>query len=183
MTATRLFRLLLAPLAVLIAMLATTGAGASPPSPASGNRANTSSVFNSVRTAGDNVIIDLTATVAYTGTFSGTSIVEGTLIIHGDGSANFHEVETFTGQTANGVPGTVTFNLNGIELRDLAVDATDTIVGATGELAGLHGVLHIVATVAPPRGPVGTYTGKIGDQLRRSVETASSRLHAPPHPP
>ena len=68
------------------------------------------------------------------------------LIIHADGSANFHDVEVFTG-TVNGVPGTVTFNLNGLNDSELAVHATATIVGATGGLAGLHGVLHEVGTV------------------------------------
>lgn len=37
-----------------------------------------------------------------------------------------------------------------------------TIISATGELAGLHGVLHEVQTVVLPSGPVGTYTGLIG---------------------
>ena len=55
------------------------------------------------------LIIDVSATAAYTGTFVGTSTINGTLIIHADGSTNFHDTEVFTG-TVNGVPGTVTFN-------------------------------------------------------------------------
>jgi hypothetical protein len=61
----------------------------------------------------------------------------------------------------NGVPGTVTFNLNGSNDSALTVHATATIVDATGDLAGLRGVLHEVGTVVIPSGPVGTYTGKI----------------------
>jgi hypothetical protein len=110
--------------------------------------------------SGENLIIDLSATASYTGTFSGTSTINGVLIVHPDGSANFHDVEVFTG-TVNGVPGTVTFNLNGSNDSALTVHATATIVDATGGLAGLHGVLHEIGTVVIPSGPVGTYTGKI----------------------
>lgn len=161
MSYSRLLRLLLVPLTVLAAMVATTGAAGSPPTPASGTVGNTSATFNSVRTAGGNLVIDLSATAAYTGTFSGTSTLHGILIVHADGSANFHDVETFTG-TVNGVPGTVTFELNGSNDAALAVHATATIIGASGELAGLHGVLHEVGTVVIPTGPVGTYSGQIG---------------------
>ena len=152
--------LLLVPL-VLFAAAGTTGAAASPPTPASGTFTYTSSSFNSVRTAGGNTIIEVSATVSYDGTFTGTSTVEGTLIVHADGSANFHDVETFTG-TVNGVPGTVTFNLTGSNDSSLALHATATIIGATGGLAGLHGVLHEVGSVQIPTGPFGTYNGHVG---------------------
>jgi Protein of unknown function (DUF3224) len=160
MSNTRLRRLLLVPLIALLTMVAATGAAASPPTPASGTVSNTFASFNSVRTAGGNLIVDLNAAAAYTGTFSGTSTLQGTLIIHADGSANFHDVEIFTG-TVNGVPGTVTFDLNGSNDAALAVHATATIVCASGDLVGLHGVLHEVGTVVIPTGPVGTYSGQI----------------------
>ncbi len=143
-----------------VALVAAQGAVASPSTAASGTFTYTSSTFNSIRSAGGNIIIDLSATVSYTGTFSGTSTVEGTLIIHADGSANFHDVEVFTG-TVNRVPGTVTFSLSG--RNDAAIDlkATNAIVSATGELAGLHGVLSMVGSVQIPTGPFGTYSGQI----------------------
>jgi hypothetical protein len=158
---------------VLIAVLAAValvpvpGAAASPPTEASGTFTTTSATFNSMREVGGNTIIDLTSTVAYTGTFTGTSTVHGILIFHSDGigaqfppwRANFHDVEVFTG-TVNGAPGTVTFNLNGSSDPAAAVKATDTIVSATGDLAGLRGVLSQDGTVGPG-GPVGTYTGQI----------------------
>ena len=153
--------LLLAPLVIVLAVVATTSAAAAPPTLANGTVGNTSSTFNSVRAADGNLIVDLSATASYTGMFSGTSTLHGILIIHADGSANFHDVETFTG-TVNGVPGTVTFNLTGSNDAALAVHATATIIGASGDLAGLHGVLHEVGTVIVPTGPVGTYSGKIG---------------------
>jgi hypothetical protein len=92
----RRLRLLLVPLTALLALVAATGAAASPPTPASGTVVTTAATFNSVRPAGGNLIVDLNATAAYTGTFSGTSTLHGILIIRADGSATFHDVETFT---------------------------------------------------------------------------------------
>src|SRR5438876_11851185 len=161
MSTTARIRLLLVAVVVLLAAVTASGAAASPPISASGTLTYQSATFNSIRSAGGNTIIDLGATVAYTGTFSGTSTLHGTLILHPNGTANFHDVDTFTG-TVNGVPGTVTFNLNGSNDAALAVHATATIIGASGDLAGLHGVLHEVGTVIVPTGPVGTYSGKIG---------------------
>ena len=160
MSNTRPLRLLLVLLTVLLAMVAATGAAASRPTSASGAVVTTSATFNSVRTAGSNLIVDLNATASYTGTFSGTSTLHGILVIHADGSANFHDVETFTG-TVNGVPGTVTFDLSGSNDSALVVHATASIVSASGGLTGLHGVLHEAGTVAIPTGPVNTYSGQI----------------------
>jgi hypothetical protein len=155
------FRLLLLTLVAVLALVGVTGANASTPTSASGTLTYTSSTFNSVRMAGGNTIIDLSATVAYTGTFNGTSTLHGSLIFHPNGTANFHDVETFSG-TVNGVPGTVTFDLNGSSDPALVVSATAVIVSATGELAHLHGVLSEAAVVLDKAvGPVGTYTGTI----------------------
>ena len=158
-------RLLLVSVVAVLAVAPVTGAAAaSPPTSASGTFTYTSSTFNNMRQAGGNTIIDLSATVSYTGTFSGTSFVQGTLIIHADGTANFHDVETFSG-TVNGVPGSVTFNLAGT--GSLAPPAgsfrgTDVIVSGTGDLTNLHGLLSELGTVpAPLPGPLGTYTGQI----------------------
>jgi hypothetical protein len=150
-----------------VALAVSAGAATSPPTLASGTYTTTSATFNSMREVGGNTIIDLTATISYTGTFTGTSTVNGILIFHSGGTgaqfppwrANFHDVETFTG-TVNGVPGTVTFNTNGSNDPTAALKATLTIVGATGELAGLHGVLNQIGTVGPG-GPEGTYSGQI----------------------
>jgi hypothetical protein len=155
---------------VMLAILALVGASsaaASPPTTASGTLTTTSASFGNIREVGGNTIIELTSTVDYTGTFTGTSIVHGTLIFHSGGTgaqfppwrANFHDVEVFTG-TVNGVPGTVTFNLNGSNDPTGAFKGTMTIVSATGELAGLRGVLRQAGAIGPG-GPVGTYAGQI----------------------
>jgi hypothetical protein len=152
---------------LLLIILAGKGSAASALMPASGTLTTTSASFDRIRVEGGNMIIDLSSTVTYTGTFNGSSTVHGILIFHSGGTgvqfppwrANFHDVEVFTG-TVNGVPGTVTFELNGSNDPTGAFKATQTIVTATGGLAGLRGVLSQVGTIGPG-GPVGTYTGQI----------------------
>jgi hypothetical protein len=162
MSTTHRLRLLLIPLLALLALAGAGGAAAAPPAPASGTFVTTSATFNSARSAGGNTIFDLTATLTYTGTFSGTSVLHGILIFHADGSANFHDVEVFTG-TVNGVPGTVTFNLSGTGNNATGTyEGRQVIIGGTGALADLHGVLRQVGTVpTAAQGPVGTYSGQI----------------------
>jgi hypothetical protein len=159
----RTMKLLRLPTILVLAAIAAgaTAASAAPPVAVSGTYVYTSSGFESFREAGGNVIIQLTATVEYTGTFTGTSTVQGFIVVHSDGSANFHDVEVFTG-TVNGVPGTVTFNLTGSNDAALDVKVTSTIVGASGGLSGLTGVLRLAGSVKLPEGPFGTYSGQVG---------------------
>jgi hypothetical protein len=151
-------------LAVILALVVVTSAGASPPTSVTGSFADTSATLANPRLAGGNTIFDLTATTVWTGTFTGTGIITGTLIIHADGSANFQDTEIFTGMV-NGASGTVTFNLAGTGTPGTTPGTTiyqdtHTITGGTGALANLHGVLTLVGTV-PAGLPVATYTGQI----------------------
>jgi Protein of unknown function (DUF3224) len=156
-----LFYPLVAPLVVLIALVGATAATAAPRETASGDFVSTSTTINGIRTAGPTTFIDLSFTVSYSGTLTGTSVVEGTLTAHKNDSGNFHGVETFTG-TVNGVPGTLSFDLVARNNPAGVEHGTARIRGATGELAGLHGVLHQAGTVEGPPGPAGTYSGRIG---------------------
>jgi Protein of unknown function (DUF3224) len=141
--------------------LAAGAANAAPPLSGSGTLTYQGGIFNGMRQAGGNTIIDLSATVVYTGMFTGTSTLSGTLTFHPNGTSNFHDVETFTG-TVNGVPGTATFVLDG-QGQGPIVSASAAIVSATGGLAGLHGVIHENAVVLDPLiGPVGTYETQVG---------------------
>ena len=139
----------------------TSAAAASPPQAISGEVRYLSSSFNRVTVDGGNTIIDLSATVSYSGTFTGTSTLHGRLIIHPSGSANAHDVEVFTG-TVDGVPGAATLNLNLSSDPALVVTGKDVIVGASGGLTGLHGMLTVHAQVFDKLvGPIGTYGGQI----------------------
>ena len=150
------FRLFLVPVLALVALAGITGAAASPPSPASGTFAARNGTFNSVRFAGGNVIIDLSAEEDYTGTLSGTATLHGTLVHHAYGDADFQGIEVFTG-TVDGVPGTLTFN---VSARTDAGGwrAMEVILSGSDGLANLHGVLTEDGTL-PPR--MGTYTGEL----------------------
>jgi hypothetical protein len=140
-------------------MAGVTRAGASPPTSASGTFTYTSCIPNSTRVVGADTIIDFTCTVAYTGTLSGTSTLQGPLIIHADGSTNFHGTETFTG-TVNGVPGTVTLNDASLG-TSTAFRETNVLLGETGALATVRGVLTSSGTVPAGGIPFGTYAGQI----------------------
>jgi hypothetical protein len=150
--------------AALALSAATTGvahASEGPPVTAAGTLTYTSSVFNSISQDGPNTVINLTSNVAYTGTLQGTSTLTGVLRLRPDGTASFHDIEVFSG-LVNGVPGTVTFALDGSTSRDGVVSATDAVISATGDLTALHGVLKETATVPDPLvGPVGTYSGRL----------------------
>ena len=151
----------LLPIAVLLGIGAAAAAAASPPTSAQGTFTYLASTFDGLRVEGGNTIIDdLSARVSYTGTFSGTSTLHGKLVLHADGTANFHDIETFTG-TVDGIPGSVTLSLEGATNPNGVVNATDTVLRATGALADLHGVLDLVGTVPNPSGPVGTYSGRL----------------------
>lgn len=157
---TRLRLVLVSLVSLLLAFGGIIPTAAAPSTPVSGTFTTTSATIINVRVAGGNTIIDLRTTIDYTGTFTGSSVVEGHLIFHADGSANFHDVETFTG-TVNGVPGTVIWNLTGGGTIP-EYFGTQVITHATGDLAGLHGVLRQVGQVLDPQaGPFGTYTGEI----------------------
>jgi hypothetical protein len=158
------FRVVSLTLAVILALVVVTNAGASPPTSATGTFADTSVILANPRSDGGNTVFDLTATDVWTGTFTGTGTITGTLIIHADGSANFHDTELFTG-TVNGASGTVTFHLEGTGRPGTPPGTTiyqdtHTILGGTGSLANLHGVLNLTGTV-PAGSPVAAYTGNI----------------------
>jgi hypothetical protein len=151
-------------IAVLVPV-AASGAAAASTAPsrttASGTWQTTSATFNTVQQVGNSTIIDLTGTASYTGTFTGTSVIQGKLMFHADGSATFHDIETFTG-TVNGKSGTVTWELFGTGSAAGEVQGSMVIIHSTGALAGLHGQLHQVASVDDIHvGPFGTYAGEI----------------------
>ena len=75
------WRLPLAAIVAVFSLAAATGAMGAPPTSVSGTVGNTSATFNNIRSADGNLIIDVTATAAYTGDLVGTSTINGTLIV------------------------------------------------------------------------------------------------------
>ncbi len=162
MSTNRLFILFVAVALLVPVALRGISLAAFPRTEASGSFVTTATTINSLTEDKFNEIIDLSSTVAYTGTLEGTSTLHGTLTVRRDGSANFQGMEIFTG-LVNGMPGTLTFNFEGSNDLYQAVQLTNIITSGTGELASLHGMLSMVGIIKD-NGPVGTYTGRISNQ-------------------
>ena len=76
-------------------------AAASPPQPSSGSGTSTPPVVTSVRQADGNTILEFTNHGAVTGTFTGTFVQTGRMVVHSDGSTETTSLVVFTG-TADG---------------------------------------------------------------------------------
>ena len=149
---------------VLLLLLAIPmiGLASFPRTEASGTFVTTSTTIHRAMEDKFSTIIDLSSTVTYTGTLEGISTMQGTLTVRRDGSADFKGVEAFTG-FVNGMPGTLTFKIQGdIDLYQ-AIQLTNIITSGTGELASVRGELS-KAGIVKDNGPVGTYTGQIINQ-------------------
>lgn len=157
----RLIRSLSMVTAVLLAASAMTVAQAATPTGASGTFADTSCTLTNPQPVGNNTIFDITCDSTWTGTFSGTSVGTGTLMVNNaNGTARSDAIQTFTGMV-NGTPGTVTLTERAESNPIGGIRATDVILSGTGDLAGLQGVLHFAGTVPPCCLPAETYTGQI----------------------
>jgi Protein of unknown function (DUF3224) len=144
----------LLPLAVLV-VGAASAAAAEPPIAASGSYQQVSFTPSNFRTAGAVTFFDFTEHDNLSGTFSGTSVIQGSCMTRASGQTVCQAVEVFTGTVAGqGGPGdTVTF-------RDVitidstgGVQASFRVVGGTGALANLHGQGTVQGT------STGSYTG------------------------
>ena len=147
---------------LLVIVITGIGLAALPRGEASGSFSTTSTTIHSVMDDKFNEVTDLSSTVIYTGTLEGTSTLDGTLTVHRDGSGDFRGIETFTG-SVNGVPGTLTFKLEGSCNLYQAIQINNIIMSGTGELASFRGTLSKVGIIKD-NGPVGTYTGQISNQ-------------------
>lgn len=156
---------------VLIAMR-SIGLAVSPRTEASGNFTITSTTIHSITEDKFNETIDLSTALTYTGMLEGTSTLEGTLVVHRDGSTTFIGVETFTG-LVNGMPGTLTFELMGSNDLYQEIQLTNLIVSGTGELASFQGELSKTGIIKD-NGPVGTYSGQINTTSNPNVEVEES---------
>ena len=162
MFSNRLFNVFLVIAVLTLIGMRSLGLAAPPTTEASGTFIATSTTIHSVTDDKFNEIIDLSSTMTYTGTLEGTSILQGTLTVHRDGSGIFQGVETFTG-SLNGIPGGFTFSVTGTSDLYQAIQLTSTITSGTGGLASFRGTLS-KAAIIKDNGPVGTYTGQISKQ-------------------
>jgi hypothetical protein len=116
-------------------------AAAGPPIAGSGSFQQLSFVPSNFRTAGGVTFFDFTEHDSLAGTFSGTSVIQGSCMTRASGQTLCVALETFTGTVAGqGGPGdTVVFH------DVVTIDPTGMVAGAfaivsgTGALASLHG--------------------------------------------
>jgi hypothetical protein len=90
-------------------------ASASSPLPATGVETFVS-IFTFEKAADGNVFLSQQNPGTKTGTFTGTQLFEGTLVLFKDGSFNFAQIITFTGTVAGCGTGTVVFRVEGTGL-------------------------------------------------------------------
>ena len=162
MSANRLFVLFVAVALLVSVALRGLDMAAFPRTEASGNFITTSTTIRSVTEDKFNEVTDMSSMVTYTGTLEGTSTLQGTLTVRRDGSAHFKGEEIFTG-LVNGMPGTLTFKIEGSNDLYQEIQLINIITGGTSELASLQGMLSKVGIIKD-NGPVGTYTGQINNQ-------------------
>ncbi len=158
-------RLISAWATVALLLVAAVGvAQASPPTAASGTYTQTAHTGLEIGFAGPNVTIEATTEGLFTGTLSGSFEDRVTVVIHPNGRFTAHGMMTCECMVA-GKSGVLELVVEdaGVEVSPLTgtFAGRAVITGATGELAGLRGVLEIVGTVAPSGLSTVDYSGQI----------------------
>lgn len=165
---------------LLVIIITGIGSAALPRAEASGNFITTSTTIQNAMEDKFNTIITLSSTVTYTGTLEGTSTLQGTLIVYRDGSTSFQGLETFTG-AVDGIPGTLTFKLEGKSDLYQAIQINNVITEGTGRLASFRGKIFKTGIIKD-NGPEGTYTGQIRRDDPSSLTIEISAQTQPGHP-
>ena len=151
-------RLMIIALAVvlLLLMLPAAAVSASPPTTASGEFSLTSfGVTKSIITTNGNMILWVTLTTEWTGDFVGTDEGVGVFVVRPNGDYKFHTFSTWTGSYLGGPIGTMKHRVSNKGNDFTGVfQGKMTILGGSGSLADIHGVLTIT-------GPPSTYSGTI----------------------
>jgi hypothetical protein len=149
-------RKLLFTVPVLVAALGVFAvpASAGPPMPASGTR-TTTITCTTQHTGGPNTFSDCERDFIWvTGTFVGTGVSHFSLIVHADGSLEFHGTHLFTGTVAGCGTGTVLFSLagQGREVGGVLTLTKSDLTTLPGGTLSVHASLDTSA--------LGSYTGQ-----------------------
>ena len=123
------------------AFAAAPAAAAGPPVSASGSFQQVSFVPSNFRTADGVTFFDFTEHDALSGTFSGTSVIQGSCMTRASGQTLCQALETFTGTVGGRGGGGDTVTFRDVVAIDPtgAVSGSFTIVSGTGSLANVHG--------------------------------------------
>jgi hypothetical protein len=148
-----------AKLATTIACLFAIGlvvarvAAAAPPAQAAGSGTITGIAITLERIAGGNTFLDVTASGALTGAFSGAITYRVEEVVHADGSINFHGFGTFTGTSPCGT-GTTAFVDTGSGPTTFVATAHLGTVDDAENTAALHAEIDVAQVF-----PTFTYSG------------------------
>jgi hypothetical protein len=143
-------------LAVIVSALALLGspAGATAPTEASGTIQETALVPTGLRMGDGNLFISMSIFGTYSGTYAGDFVQEVELIVHSDGSVNFHGTAVCACTVAGVGSGTLVWSVTGTGTPTTGA-GTYTIVSGTGDLESARGQGTFTAA-----GGIANYSGR-----------------------
>jgi len=125
-------------LAIMISLLAIP-AFASPPTNASGIWYYIPTELTFIKESGGNQFFDLTEAGIWTGTFNGTSVDSGPVVMYRSGATSFKGIVDFEGEV-EGKTGTLSIKVTGRKPNPTADwKGHWVIISGSGELSNLHG--------------------------------------------
>ena len=124
--------------AIMLSLLAIP-VFASPPTNASGIWKYMPTELTFIKESGGNQFFDLTEAGIWTGTFKGTSVDYGPVVMHRSGATSFKGIVDFDGEV-DGKTGTLMIKVNGRKPNPTADwKGSWVILSGSGELSNLHG--------------------------------------------
>jgi len=126
--------------------------------PASGTEATTLSPV-STRTADGNTFIGFTLAEGWQGTFGGTRVGSGSVVVHADGTIDAQSSGVFTGTIA-GRSGTAVMRFH-VSGTFAAATVNFTVTDGTGGLAGVHAEGTEAVSATGPMSVAGTYSALV----------------------
>lgn len=149
---TRRFALLLALSVAILAALAGTASAST--QTAAGSFVESPETILEERQSGGNTFIHLTREAAINGTYSGHLHADQWIVIHADGSFNFHQLLSFTGVVC-GQPAT-------LEIRVVGQgDFTENVLTGTYSVVGPNDVGNGSGKLVGEPGVGGSYEGNV----------------------
>lgn len=144
--------------AAVVALVAVQSSSATTSIAGSGDLVPTSTALTS-RTVGENVIFAGSGTHAWTGSLTGSSVIDVHFVLHPSGIVTYQGFTTFVGTTPCG-SGTVQFTASGSGPFPGPITGHSTTSDQAAASVALHADLDTVLFLTPA-GAVVTYSGEV----------------------
>jgi hypothetical protein len=144
--------------AAVFALAAAAPSGAAGSITVAGSAVPTTTNLN-LRTADENTLFSGSGTHTWTGSLTGTSVIDVHFVAHPSGNITYQGFLTFTGATPCGA-GTVHFVSSGSGPFPGPIAGQATTIDQADSSVALHGRLDLVLFLTPA-GAVATYTGDV----------------------